>query len=78
MTHKMTHKMTRMYRYFIENKLNGGCRGNRCWLAPRLEVTGVPSIMIENKSSKQSALAVKSHLRDNQHQSPDRPRYALA
>ena len=30
------------------------------------------------KFSKQSALAVLQHLRDNQHQSIGRPRYALA
>lgn len=30
------------------------------------------------KISKQSALAVKHYLRDNQHQSPGRPGYALA
>ena len=30
------------------------------------------------KISKQSALAVKQYLRDNQHQSPGRPGFALA
>jgi len=30
------------------------------------------------KISKQSALAVIQYLRDNQHQSPGRPRFALA
>ena len=44
---------------------------------------GVPgcrfvSLVTATKISKQSALAVTHYLRDNQHQSPGRPRYALA
>jgi len=39
---------------------------------PQLSLSELPKI------SKQSALAVKQYLRDNQHQSPGRPGFALA
>lgn len=70
--------MTRMYGCFNEIKWNGGCPGNRCPVASCMEAPCASSTLTMNKSSKQSALAVTSHLRDNQHQSPGRPRYALA
>lgn len=64
--------------------LKMSCRYHELRMAP-YSVGGFQSlsisptgVLLPTEISKQSALAVSQYHRDNQHQSPGRPRYALA
>lgn len=48
------------------------------WTVDVSDLMPTTSFFPKPKISKQSALAVSHYLRDNQHQSPGRPGYALA